>query len=84
MATHASALKRQRQNEKRRVRNRAVRSTLRTLMKKVKKAANKQEALGHLQAAVSRLSKAAQKGVLHRNTANRNISRLTQFVNHLS
>ncbi|MBI2340790.1 MAG: 30S ribosomal protein S20 [Deltaproteobacteria bacterium] len=84
MATHASALKRQRQNEKRRARNRTVKSALKSLIKQVKSAKSKANAAPHLQSAISRLSKAAQKGIIHKNNASRHISRLTQFVNHLS
>ncbi len=83
MATHASAEKRQRQNIKRRERNRAARSTIKTLVKKVKAAPNKEEGSKHLIAVISLLSKAAHKGTLHAKNASRNISKLTQFVNRL-
>lgn len=83
MADHVSALKRQRQNEKRRERNRATRSTIKTLVKKVKASANKTEGLKNLTAAVSLLSKAGHKGIFHAKNSSRNISRLTQFVNRL-
>lgn len=84
MADHASALKRQRQNEKRNARNRATRSKIKTLVKKVEKAANKQEGQKSLQLVISCISKAAQKGVFHKNTAGRKISRLTRLVNKLA
>lgn len=84
MANHASALKRQRQNDKRRTANRIRSSDLRTFLKKVRTAPSKEEALKILPQAVSRLHKAAQKGLLHRKNAGRKISRLTQFVSQLS
>lgn len=84
MANHASALKRQRQNEKRRLANRTRRTDLKTFLKKVKTASSKEEALKILPLAVSRLHKATQKGLLHPQNAGRKISRLTQLVNQLS
>ncbi len=84
MATHASALKRQRQNEKQRARNRTRRADLKTSIKKVKAAKTKAEALPLLAAAVSRLHKASRKSGLHHRNASRKVSRLTQFVNKLS
>ncbi len=84
MANHPSALKRQRQSEKQQVRNRAVKSTIKTLVKKVRATKSKADALKELKAAISKLSKAAQKGGIHKNTASRKISRLTSFVNKLA
>lgn len=84
MADHASALKRQRQSEKRRDRNRAVKSKIKTLQKKVEAAKEKTVAATGLRDVVSALAKAARTGVMHRNTAARKISRLTQRVNKLA
>lgn len=84
MANHPSALKRHRQSEKRRLRHKSTKSALRTLLKKVRSAATKEEALKQLSVVTSRLHKAAQTGSLHKNNASRKISRLTQFVNRLS
>ena len=84
MANHPSALKRQRQSEKQQVRNRAVKSTIKTLVKKVRATKSKADALKELKGAISKLSKAAQKGSIHKNTASRKISRLTSFVNKLA
>lgn len=81
MANHASALKRHRQSEKRRQRNAAVKSSLRTAVKKVKETAaagKADEAKASLQKAISELDRAVTKGVLHRNNASRRISRLTK------
>ena len=82
-----SALKRARQTVKRNLRNISVKSTLKTVIKKVETAVssgNKEDALKSLLAAVRVLNVAASKGIIHRNTASRKISRLTKKVNTLS
>ncbi|MCB9523726.1 MAG: 30S ribosomal protein S20 [Myxococcales bacterium] len=87
MANHKSAAKRVRQNEKRRLRNRRVVSNVRTLIKKVRVAIdenNGEAAKALLPDAVRALSRAADKGIIHRNNASRRIGRLTQSVNGLS
>lgn len=84
MANHASAIKRHKQSEKRRARNAAVKSTLKTAVKKVKEAqtaGKADEAKANLLKAVSELDRAVTKGVLHKNNAARKISRLTRQVN---
>ena len=84
MPNHKSAIKRVRQNEKRRVRNRQIVSTARTFVKRVRAAVdsgNAEEARAALPAAVKALNVAASKGVIHRNQAARKISRLTRAVN---
>ncbi len=84
MANHASAIKRHKQSEKRRLRNAGVKSSLRTVVKKVKEAqeaGKADEAKANLQKAVSELDKAVTKGVIHRNNASRKISRLTRQLN---
>lgn len=84
MPNHKSAMKRVRQNENRRARNRHVISTLRTELKTVRSAVEQgdtETAQKALPSAVRTLSRAADKGVIHRNTANRKISRLTRAVN---
>lgn len=87
MANHKSALKRIKQNEKRNERNRHVRSTLRTFVKRVREAVAKKDAVSAraaLTAAIPVIDSAASKGVIHRATASRNVSRLTRLVNTLS
>lgn len=82
-----SALKRTRQAEKRRLRNKAVRTSLKTTIKKVEAAVaagDKLNASIALKEAIKKLCKAASKGVIHKNTASRHISRLTKKVNALS
>lgn len=84
MATHVSAEKRNRQNIKRRARNRIVRSKLHAMTKKVRAASKKSDGEALLKQVTSLLYKAAQKGILHRNTAGHRLSSLSRFVNQLS
>jgi len=84
---HKSTIRRARQAERRRVRNRTTLTAVRGLVKKVQSAvADKKvdEAKALLRQAASALSKAVTKGVLKPNTASRRISRLTQHVNSLA
>jgi small subunit ribosomal protein S20 len=83
VANHPSAEKRNRQRVKRRARNLLHLSTMRTFMKRVRKAlANSEldEAKKTLPDAITAITKAASKGVIHRNTASRYVSRLTRAV----
>lgn len=86
MANHKSALKRMRQNEKRRARNRHHRSTLRTALKKfralvaAKDATQAQEGFVGVQQAID---KAVTKGIIHRNAAARYKSRLAGALKKL-
>ena len=84
MANHKSAEKRARQNDKRRIRNKAVKTRIKHATKEVRQAsgeASKDEALAKLQAAQSVVDKALKKGVIHKKTAARKISRLSKLVN---
>jgi len=86
VANIKSQVKRNRQNEARRVRNKAVRSELKTRTKAAAAAAeagaDDAEELTRL--AVKRLDKAASKGVIHKNQAARRKSRLAKRVNAAS
>ena len=87
MAHHKSAIKRIKQNEKKRLRNRHVRSTLRTFIKRVREAVegkDKAAATEALALAIPVIDKAATKGVIHPSNASRNVSRLTKLVNTLA
>lgn len=87
MANTRSALKRIRQNEKRRVRNAAVRSAARTAVKTTRAALaahSLEEARADLAKAIRLLDKAVTKGVLHANAAARRKSRLTRQLNALA
>ncbi len=82
-----SVEKRDRQNAKRRLRNRAAKSTVRTAIKKFNAAVaagDKAEAKNALDLSVKLLDSAASKGVMHQNTASRKKSRLTQAYNKLA
>lgn len=87
MANHASAKKRIRQTIKRTARNKHVRSTVRTHVKRVRQAiaagdgANAQQLLT---VAVSSIDRAVTKGVYHRKTGSRYISRLSAQVARLA
>jgi small subunit ribosomal protein S20 len=81
MAHHKSAKKRIRQNEVRRLRNKAALREIKTLMKKVRSAETKEDAEKFLKEAVSKIDKNVSKGRLHKNTAARRKSQLTRFVN---
>lgn len=79
MANHKSALKRIRISEKRRQRNRIVRGSTRTAIKKAKTILASKDtsgAEGAIQDAISALDRAAAKGVIHKNNAARRKSRL--------
>ncbi len=79
MANTRSAMKRNRQNQKRRVQNRVYRGSARTSVKKARLAietGNVEEARQATMAAVTALDIAAGKGILHKNNASRRKSRL--------
>ncbi|MCO5317272.1 MAG: 30S ribosomal protein S20 [Microthrixaceae bacterium] len=81
MANIKSQIKRNRQNERARTRNRAVRSELRTSLRSAEEALGTDEAEEAVGRAVKRIDKAAQKGVIHRNAAARQKSRLMRKLN---
>ena len=80
MANIKSQIKRNRQNEKQRTRNRAVRSELSTRSKAAVAAAGTEDEAESLRLAIKRIDKAVTKGVLHKNTAARQKSRLIARV----
>jgi small subunit ribosomal protein S20 len=87
MPNHKSAEKRVRQNENRRKINKNNRTALRTSLKKFRATLAANDAAGAqelLPATISRIDKAVQKGILHRNAAARHKSRLTRKVNQAS
>ncbi len=83
MANIPSQIKRNRQNEKRRVRNKAVRSELRTRTKRAVAAAEigAEDAQPELTSAIKRIDKAVAKGVIHKNQGANRKSRLMRQVN---
>ena len=84
MANHKSALKRIKQSEKRRLRNRQVNSQLKTSLKSFYSAVEKKtegpDMVEVHRKTVSEIGRAATKGVLHKKTASRKISRITTFM----
>lgn len=79
-----SALKRVRQSEKQELRNKAVRSKVRNIKKKLISAVaskNKDTISAVLKETIKVISSAASKGVIRKNTASRNISRLSKLAN---
>ena len=77
MANTKSAIKRMRQTERRRVRNRMIRSKVRTAVK-VARAADAGTSRAAILEAIRELDKAVSKGVIHRNTAARKKSTLAR------
>ena len=77
MANTKSAAKRARQSVKRMRQNRSVRTRLRTLRKRVRTGAGSPE---EIRAIISALDKAAKRGIVHRNAANRRKARLNQAL----
>jgi small subunit ribosomal protein S20 len=80
VANIKSQIKRNKQNEKARLRNKAVRSELKTRVKAAETAAveGAENAEASARLAASRIDRAANKGVIHRNAANRKKSRLAK------
>jgi len=84
MANHKSALKRIRQNEVRKVRNRYYHKTARTAIKVLKNEEDKTVASQQLPKVVALLDKLAKKNIIHKNKAANLKSKLTKHVNKLA
>jgi len=84
MANHKSALKRIRQNEVRRLRNRYYHKTARTALKVLRSEENKAAATEQLPKVIALLDKLAKKNIIHRNKAANLKSKLTKHVNKLA
>ncbi|MBI9074992.1 MAG: 30S ribosomal protein S20 [Desulfatibacillum sp.] len=87
MANHKSALKRATQNTIRQMRNRSYKTRLRNMVKKVNQAVEAEsvdEAKAILIETQAIIDKCASKGVIHKNTASRKISRLAKKVDALA
>ena len=87
MANIKSAKKRILVNETKAARNKAIRSKVRTAIKKVDAAiaaGDKAAAQSALTAATATIDKACTKGVFHKNTASRKVSRLAKAVNQMA
>lgn len=87
MANIKSAKKRILVNEKKALRNKSIKSSVKTAIKKVDAAvaaADKEAASAALVNAVSTIDKATSKGVYHKNASSRKVSRLTKAVNNIA
>jgi len=87
VANIKSAAKRARQSERRRQHNIALKSRMRTAMKKVVNAIEKSDAKGATelyQIAVPQIDRMAVKGIIHPNKAARHKSRLNKAIKNLS
>ena len=87
LANHKSAEKRARQNIKRRIRNKSVKTRVKHRTKDVRLAvgeSSKEAAQSNLVKAQSAIDNAAKKGVIHKKTAARKISRLSKLVNSVN
>jgi len=86
LARHLSAMKRARQNEKRRLRNQSRKTRVKSVVRDVRQALNQKNPEGAqaaLQKAIPVIARVAGKGTLHWRTAARKISRLTRQVQAL-
>ena len=84
MANHKSALKRARQNEMSRLRNKATKTRVKGIIKEVRSTIQESSSGApktKMNAAQSLIDKASKKGVIHKKTAARKISRLSRLVN---
>lgn len=87
MANIKSAKKRILVSEKRAARNKSIRSRVKTAIKKVNAAIamnDKPAAISALRAATSEIDRAKTKGVYHKNTSSRKVSKLSQAVNRMA
>jgi small subunit ribosomal protein S20 len=81
VANHKSAIKRARQNEKKRTRNRSVKTRVKNVIKETRAAIAdglNDATADSVRSAQSVIDKAAKKGVIHKRSAARKISRLTK------
>jgi small subunit ribosomal protein S20 len=86
LANHKSAIKRARQSEEQRVRNRSCKTRMKNVIRGLDEAVAAKatdKVAEELKKAVSVIAVAASRGVIHKNTASRKISRLTRRVNAL-
>ena len=86
MANTRSAIKRMKQSEQRRQRNRAARSTIRSSVKAARTAlaGKPSDSRAAVQEAIRTLDRAVTRGVMHRNTAARKKSALARKLNTLA
>ena len=83
MSAKGTVLKRVRQSRKANSKNRHYKSMMKTAIKNVMQITDKKEAEDKLRNAISVIDKVQGKGVIHKNTASRQKSRVTQYINSL-
>ncbi|MBB6454336.1 small subunit ribosomal protein S20 [Salirhabdus euzebyi] len=86
MPNMKSAIKRVRLNEDSRLQNQAVKSEMRSSIKRVEESVtqnNAEQATAALKQAISNIDKAVQRGIIHKNNGDRKKSSLTKKVNNL-
>jgi small subunit ribosomal protein S20 len=83
MANHKSALKRIRQNEKKRVHNRYYAKTTRNAIRDLRNETDKEEAVKRLPKVVSMIDRLAKKNIIHKNKAANLKSKLAGQLNSL-
>ena len=84
MPHHTQFKKTLKQDVHRRLRNRAAKSRLNSIIKKVRAATTKEEAQTILVGATAIIDSTARKGIIKKETASRRVSRLAKFVNRLT
>ena len=84
MANHKSAVKRIRQQEKRRLHNRYYAKTMRNAVRKLRATTDKAAAIELLPSVQKALDKLAKTNVIHQNKASNRKSKLAQYVNKLA
>ena len=84
MAQHPSALKRARASKRREARNTALKTRMKTAVKRVRTAPDKEKALVELKKTTKLLDQMAAKGIIHKNKAANNKSALTKLVRKMT
>ena len=84
MAHHQSAIKRIRQTETRRLRNRYYAKSMRNAVRKFRELTSKKEAVDSLPKLYETIDRLAKKGIIHKNKAGNIKSKITKFVNGLA
>lgn len=84
MANHKSAIKRIRQTETRRLRNRYFARTMRNAIKQLKSLSDKAEAANKLPSVLSIIDKNAKRSIIHKNKAGNLKSKLTKAISALA
>lgn len=84
MANHASAIKRIRSNNAKRLRNRYYHKTTRNAVRALRGTSDKKEAAKQLIEVTSMIDKLAKRNIIHKNKAGNMVGKLTKFVSSLN